>query len=168
MKRFISTILVIIICFVLQTTLFQTLALANVVPNLLLIVTVAYGYMGGEKEGLWVGFLCGLLTDLFFGSVIGLYALILMGIGYLNGVLNKIYYTDDLTIPLIIISVSDLLYNFLYYIVEFLLRGRLDFFFYLRRIVLPEVVYTVLISVFLYKILHTLHRYTSVTDKREA
>ncbi|MEG1458891.1 MAG: rod shape-determining protein MreD [Acetivibrio sp.] len=168
MKRFISTILVIIICFVLQTTLFQTLALANVVPNLLLIVTVAYGYMGGEKEGLWVGFLCGLLTDLFFGSVIGLYALILMGIGYLNGVLNKIYYTDDLTIPLIIISVSDLLYNFLYYIVEFLLRGRLDFFFYLRRIILPEVVYTVLISVFLYKILHTLHRNTSVTDKREA
>ncbi|MFA9463628.1 MAG: rod shape-determining protein MreD [Velocimicrobium sp.] len=168
MKRFVSTVFVILICFVLQTTIARSLALADVVPNLLLIVTVAYGYMGGEKEGIWVGLLCGLLMDLFFGSVIGLYALILMLIGFLNGLLNKLYYTDDLIIPLIIISISDLLYNFFYYIVEFLLRGRLDFFFYLRRIILPEVVYTVLVSVLLYRGLHTLNRYLCLTDKGEA
>ncbi len=168
MKRIVSTLLVILICFILQTTVFQSLSLADVAPNLLLIVTVAYGYMGGEKEGIWVGLICGLLIDLFFGSVIGLYALILMGIGFLNGLLNKIYYTDDLIIPLVIISISDLLYNFCYYIVEFLLRGRLNFFFYLRRIILPEVVYTVLISVILYRLLHTLNKYLCFADKREA
>ncbi len=168
MKRIVSTVLVILICFILQTTVFQSLSLADVAPNLLLIVTVAYGYMGGEKEGILVGLFCGLLIDLFFGSVIGLYALILMGIGFLNGLLNKIYYTDDLIIPLVIISISDLLYNFFYYIVEFLLRGRLDFFFYLRRIILPEVVYTVLISVILYRLLHTLNKYLCLADKREA
>lgn len=168
MKRIISTILIILICFVLQTTVFQALSLADVAPNLLLIVTVAYGYMGGEKEGIWVGLVCGLLMDLFFGSVIGLYALILMIIGFLNGLLNKIYYTDDLIIPLIIITVSDLFYNFLYYIAEFLLRGRLEFFFYLRRIMVPEAVYTVLISVLLYRLLHTLNGYLRSADKREA
>lgn len=167
MKRLISTILVVFVCFVLQTTLFQTLALADVVPNLLLIATVAYGYMGGEKEGILVGLLCGLLIDLFFGSVIGLNSLILMIIGYLNGVLNKIYYTDDLTIPLIIICISDIFYNFLYYMFEFLLRGRLNLFFYLKRIILPEVVYTVLISVILYKLLHTLHKHFSMADNGE-
>lgn len=168
MKRIVSSIIIILLCFILQTTVFQSLSLADVAPNLLLIVTVAYGYMGGEKEGIWVGLLCGLLMDLFFGSVIGLYALILMIIGYLNGILNKIYYTDDLIIPLIIISVSDLIYNFLYYITEFLLRGRLNFFFYVHRIILPEVVYTVLVSVVLYKLLHTLNGYLCSIDKREA
>lgn len=168
MKRIVSIILVIIICFVLQTTIFQTLSLADVSPNLLLIVTVAYGYMSGEKEGIWVGLICGLLMDLFFGSVVGLYALFLMIIGFLNGILNKIYYTDDLIIPLVIISVSDLLYDFFYYVVEFLLRGRLNFLFYVRRIIIPEMVYTVLISVVLYKLLHTLNGYLRLADKREA
>lgn len=168
MKQIISTLLIIIICFVLQTTFFQALALADVVPNLMLIVTVAYGYMGGEKEGIYVGLCCGLLIDLFFGGVIGLYALIFMVIGYLNGVLNKIYYTDDLIIPLILIAISDIFYNFYYYITEFLLRGRVNLMFYFRRIILPEVVYTVLISVVLYKLLHTLHRISKRKEKREA
>ncbi len=167
MKRFICTILIILICFVLQTTFFQAVALADVVPNLLLIVTVAYGYMGGEKEGMYVGLSCGLIADLIFGSVIGLYALIFMLIGYLNGVLNKVYYTDDLIIPLILISVSDVLYNFFYFITEFLLRGRVDLMFYLKRIVLPEMIYTVLVSVVLYKLLHTLNGLLRGQRKRE-
>ncbi|MDK2808039.1 MAG: rod shape-determining protein MreD [Clostridiales bacterium] len=167
MKRILTILAVILISFVLQTTVFKSLALAEVSPNLLLILTVAFGYMGGEKEGIWVGLLCGLLMDVFFGSVLGLYALILMVIGYLNGLFNKLYYTDDLMIPLLLISTSDLLYNFFYYIAEFLLRGRIHILFYLKRIMLPELVYTVLLAVILYRLLHSLYRYVSMTEKRE-
>lgn len=167
MKHIISTVLIILAAFVLQTTVFQALALADVVPNLLLIVTVACGYMGGEKEGLLVGLCCGLMNDLFFGDIIGLYALIFMSVGFLNGIFNKIYYTNDLIIPLILISISDFLYNFYYFITEFLLRGRIDFFFYMRRIILPEMVYTVLISVVLYKLLHMLRGSINREDAKE-
>jgi rod shape-determining protein MreD len=167
MKRTIIIFLIIILCFLLQTTVFQAVALADVVPNLLLVITVATGYMRGRKEALYTGLFCGLLLDLVYGSVIGLYALLFMVIGYLNGYCNKIYYKDDFTIPIILVGVSDLFYNFFYYVFEFLLRSRLHLLFYVRRIMLPELVYTVLVSVVLYKLLHTLNGYLEHSEKKE-
>jgi rod shape-determining protein MreD len=167
MKRCIVTIVIIILCYLLQTTVFQAIALADVVPNLLLIITVAVGYMRGRKEALFTGLFCGFLIDCQFGTVIGLYALLYMLIGYLNGYCNKIYYKDDLTIPIILVGVSDLLYNFLFYIFEFLMRSRLDLFFYFRRIMLPNLVYTVLISVVLYKLLHKLNGFLERFENKE-
>ena len=64
---------------------------------------------------------------------------------------------DDYTIPIILVSVSDFLYGFFYYLFLFLLRNRLNLFFYLRRIILPELIYTVVVSIILYKLLHMLN-----------
>ena len=168
MKRFFTIALLILTCFLLQTTIFQMLALADVVPNLLLILTAAFGYMRGEKEGLYIGFCCGLLTDCVYGEVLGLYALIYMLIGYLNGFINRLYYSDDIIIPVALVAISDFIYNFFYFIFEFLLRGRLDFFFYLRRIMLPELIYTVLLSVVIYKLLYMINNWLEKMEQREA
>lgn len=166
MKRFIITALIIIICFLLQTTVFQAIALAGVVPNLLLIIVVGSGYMRGRTEGLLVGLFCGLLVDCVYGDMIGVCGMIYMFIGYLNGMANKVYYRDDFTIPILLVGLSDFIYNFLYYILEFLLRSRLNFTYYLSRIILPELIYTVFISVFLYKLLHIINtKLESAIDK---
>lgn len=167
MKRFCIAIIILIICFLLQSTVLQVLALADVVPNLLLIVTVATGYMRGRKEGLFIGLACGLLVDFAFGDVIGICAMIYMIIGYTNGIFNMYFYRDELTIPVLLVGISDLFYNFLYYIIEFLLRGRLNLFFYFRRIMIPELVYTVLISVLLYKLLHSLNLFLERMEHKE-
>ena len=60
-KRKIVSALIILIAFVLQTTVFQALKLADVVPNLLLILTVCYGYLRGRTSGLVTGFFCSLV-----------------------------------------------------------------------------------------------------------
>ena len=76
MRRRIVLFIIITLCFLLQTTLFKTLSFANISPNLLIIAVSSFGFMRGKKEGLWVGFFCGLLIDIFCGNYIGLYALI--------------------------------------------------------------------------------------------
>lgn len=167
MKRFIIITIEIIICFLLQTTVFQWIALAKVVPNLLLILTVSTAFMRGRNEGLAVGFFSGLLVDFCFGNVIGLYALIYMCIGYLNGYTNKVFMKDDLTIPIVLVAISELVYFFLYYIFEFLLRGQLNIVYYLVRIGLPEIVYTVLISILLYKLLNIINTYLERSREEE-
>lgn len=168
MKRFIIVVLEIIICFLLQTTVFHWISLANAVPNLLLILTVSAGLMRGRMDGLAVGFFCGLMIDFCFSNILGLFAFIYMLIGYLNGYSNKIFEKDDLTIPIILIAVSDLLYFFLYYVFEFLLRGKLNIFFYFIKIGLPELIYTVLISILLYKLLNIIHTRISRSMEKEA
>lgn len=167
MKRFIIITLEILICYLLQTTIFQWIALANVVPNLLLILTVSNGFLRGRKSGLTVGFFCGLLIDLCFGNIIGLYAFIYMVIGYANGFANIVFDRDDQIIPMILVGVSDLSYFFLYYVFNFLLRGRLNIFFYFTRIGLPEIVYTLLISIFLLKLLYIINKYLERAEKEE-
>lgn len=167
MKRFCIMTVIIILCFILQSTVFQVISLADVVPNLLLIVTVASGYMRGRVEGMVTGLFCGLLVDFTSGGVIGLCALFYLIVGYINGLCNKIYYRDDFTIPIILVAVSDFIYSFLYYTFEYLLRGKTDLFFYFRRIMLPQMVYTVLVSVLLYKLLHSLNVFLERLEKKE-
>lgn len=137
-------------------------------PNLLLILVVSTAYMRGRLSGLLVGFFSGLLVDIIFGNVIGLYALIYLLIGYGIGFTNRIYSRDDFTFPLIFVAVSDFIYGFLYYIFEFLLRGKLDFPFYLKEYILPEMIYTVAVSTFLYKLLHMInHRLDRNLEEEE-
>lgn len=156
MKRYISMFLIIIICFLLQTTLFQKIQLANVVPNLLIILIAASGFMYGRRLGMYTGIICGILSDFLYSDVIGMCILIYVLIGYLNGAAHKLYFKDDLSIPVSAIAVSDLIFSVLYYIFNFLLRGRLNILSYLKDIMLPELVYTVIVGVIIYKILYNL------------
>ncbi|MCI8409592.1 MAG: rod shape-determining protein MreD [Lachnospiraceae bacterium] len=157
MKRFFITAGVVLLCFLMQTTVFQHIAFAGMVPNLILIVVVAYGYMRGKSEGMYVGFASGLLIDLLYNDFIGMNALLYVLIGYVAGICNEIYYRDEVSVPIIFIAISDFIFNFGYYVFQFLLRGRLDIFYYIWRTILPEMVYTVLISVFLYQLLHAMN-----------
>lgn len=158
MKRLIVYILEIIILFVLQSATFHYFQLANIMPNLLLILVVSTAYMRGRHSGMLIGFFCGILVDLMFGSyIIGLYALLYLLIGYLMGYTNRVYSNDDYTLPIVFIGLSDLIYGFFYYVFEFLLRGRLNFLYYLRRFILPEIIYTIAVSVLLYKLLHMIN-----------
>ncbi|MCR4807871.1 MAG: rod shape-determining protein MreD [Lachnospiraceae bacterium] len=151
MLRKIVITIMIIIGYLLQTTLFKAITLAGIVPNILLILTSAFGFMRGKNEGMYIGFVSGLLIDIFFGKIIGFYALVYMFIGYVNGFFRRIFYPEDIKLPMILIGLSDLLYCFLCYILLFLLRGKMHLSYYFVHIMLPEIVYTVLVTLIIYK-----------------
>lgn len=151
-KKRILPIVMILAAFLLQTTVFQSIKLAGAVPNLLLVLTITYGYLRGRTSGLVIGFFSGLLLDCLYGSVIGLYAFIFMTIGFVVGFCKKIYFTDSLILPVVLIASSDFVYCFYYYITEFLMRGRLHLGFYFIHKFLPEILYTTLAGVLLFEL----------------
>lgn len=140
------------LAYILQGTFMKGIAISGIAPNLILVTTCICGFMNGRKVGLLVGFFCGLLSDIFFGSFIGFYALIYMYIGYANGYFHKIFFPEDIKLPLILIIASDVFYNIMVYLILFLLRGRFEFGFYFIHIILPELVYTILITVVIYPV----------------
>ena len=118
-------ILLIFFCFLLQSTLFQNIfAAAEIAPNFMVILTVSFGLMRGKREGMFVGFLGGILSDLFFGSALGFTALLYVIIGYCCGFCYRIFYDDDVKMPVILIAVSDIGYGTAMYLFQFLLRGQ--------------------------------------------
>lgn len=166
MKRKITVIIIVIICFLLQSTLFKALSIASISPNLLIIITSSFGFMRGKKEGLLTGFLCGLCIDIFYGGTIGFYALIYMYLGYINGLFRKIFFPEDIKLPMILITASDFVCNILVYFFQFLFRRRFDFPYYMIHIIIPELVYTILVTVFLYFILLKINQKLEMEEKR--
>jgi len=167
MRKIVVTIFI-LVCFILQCSVFTSLSFAGIIPNLMIILASSFGFMRGEKEGLVIGFFCGLLSDIFFGDFLGFYALVIMYIGYINGKFSRIFYPEDIKLPIALIVISDLSYGILCYILMFLLRGRLNFSFYFTRVILPETIYTIVVTMFLYPLILKVNTALESMEKRSA
>lgn len=168
MRKIVVTICI-IVCFVLQCGVFAgNLAFAGIIPNLMIVLTSSFGFMRGEKEGLIIGFFCGLLSDIFFGEFLGFYALVLMYIGFINGKFCRVFYPEDIKLPIALIIISDLSYGILCYVLLFLLRGRFNFPYYFTKVILPEALYTIMVTMFLYPIILKVNEKLETREKRSA
>ena len=79
--------------FIFQTTLCQYIAIAGIIPNVMLIFVVVISLLKGPNEGLIIGVIMGLLQDSYFCEYIGsnlfLYGIIGYLIGYLTPHINR-------------------------------------------------------------------------------
>lgn len=153
MKKGLTYGILIVVFFLLQCSFFSQFSLADVVPNLLIILTASVAIINGSLEGCLVGFFSGMLLDAVFGPYLGMYALGYLICGYLTGIGNRVFYKEDITFPILMIAAANLFYGFYMYVFGFMIRGRLNILFYIRRIILPETVYTVIIAIFLYRLI---------------
>lgn len=168
LKRIVVCAVIILVCFLLETTIFHKLAMASVIPNLLIVVTSSFGFMRGKKEGLLIGFFCGLLKDMASGGMLGFYAMLYMFIGYCNGFFKRVFYDEDVKLPMALITASELSYSLLIYICLFMLKNDFNFSFYFGHIILPELVYTILITLILYQAILHINRRLEEEEKRSA
>lgn len=149
-KRIPTAVLTLLFFFIVQSSVLKGLSLSGAIPNLLLVLTVSYGYLRGETSAMTVGFFSGLLLDIFGMNVIGLYALIYLYLGYLAGLCHSWYEPADFRIPLAMIFIADVIVLGLEFLFFFVLNGDFGFVFYLKGKALPEFAATMLSSVILY------------------
>lgn len=157
-----------VVLFLFQTTFRQVITIGDIAPNLLLIFTCCMGFIKGKKTGMILGCVSGILLDVFygFGGVIGLSGLAFMYMGYVNGLFNEIFYTDDICIPVILSMVSNLVFNLLYYFIAHMLKGQLDIAPYFEHIIFPEMVYTGCVTVFAFRLLKVIDTKLLKYEKR--
>lgn len=168
MLRKLIILLTVFIAFILQCSVFQHISLGGIVPNILLIITASVGFMRGKNEGMGTGFVCGILVDIFFGNVLGFFTLCYVVIGFFNGFFKDIFYPEDIKLPILLITLSEIIFCMMSYIVQFLLRGRLSLGYYFIHIILPELVYTILITLLIYKLIVFLNEWLDDYERRKA
>ena len=167
-SRIIYKIILIIAAFLLQSMFFGHTQVVPVRPNLLLIVTAMSGFMNGKKEGIWVGFTCGLLWDIFCGDLLGFYALLLLVTGYINGRFRSLFFDQDVRLPLLMTAASDLGFSLIVCLTQFFLRGHFSFGHYLIKIMLPELVYTMVVLLIAYPLIVWLNRKFDASEQRSS
>ena len=168
MYRKITMVLLILISYLIQSTMIRILPMGGVAPNLLIILTSSFGFMRGKKDGMFIGFISGLIIDVLFGKIFGFYALIYMLIGYLNGFFASIFYPEDVKLPMFLITSSELVYCFMIYVFRFLIQGKLRFGYYFVHVILPEIVYTLFVTIIVYKIILNINEWLEDLERRNA
>ena len=150
-RNIIIAAVMLIAAFVIQNTIFSRIPLIGCAPDIILILTFIFGYSKGKIFGMLMGFFGGLLIDIFFCDVIGYHAIVLLFIGFLSGIWNSFLYSDDLYVPLVLMTLSELLYCLIYFFFWYILQARFDFGYYILHIMLPEFLLTFIMEVILYK-----------------
>jgi rod shape-determining protein MreD len=167
-RRFLTNFILVLVSFILQTTVFRVLDFGDTAPNLLMIVVAASGSIKGDKSGLIMGFFSGLLVDIFFGSYIGFFALIYMYIGFVVGKLHEVFFTQNLAIPILLIIISDFVFGFVCYVLMFLFRTKFNIGYYMTNIIIPEIVYTALVAIFFYPLILSINNSIDEREQRSA
>jgi rod shape-determining protein MreD len=83
--------LLVLAAVILQVSFFAQMPLLGSVANLIPVVIVALGLLGGAVQGAVAGFAAGLLLDSLIGGTLGISALALMAAGYLAGRWRETY-----------------------------------------------------------------------------
>ena len=158
MKRTLLNLLVLVAAFALQSSILPFIPFLSATPNLILIFTFAYAFIYGQRDGMLYGLAAGLLMDLFHSGAFG----------FLNGALSKYYYESYITLPLLLCTINEFLYNFYIYVFRFVIRGKFDFPFYFRNIVFPEIIISLLFTLVIYRFFLWYNRKLEFLDQRRA
>lgn len=144
-------LIIIIINFILQSTVFQHIAILGVVPNTALIIIVSIALIKGEKIGGIIGLLIGFLQDVFFSVTLGANAFVYFFIGYCIGKAEQKVYKESVIIPIAFTAVSTVAYYLLYYIIMYFLAQKISFSFMFRNMGIKELIYNCVLVMPIYK-----------------
>jgi len=144
----------VLVNFVLQTTLFPELAVLGVTPDTALVLIVSYAILRREIEGALFGMFVGFVQDAGSGMFIGVFALLGFVTGYVCGKPFKTFFKDNYFLPFAIVVFASLTHQFALYTFTILFTGQIEFWHYARTIILPKTVYTASLSIPLYWLLH--------------
>jgi rod shape-determining protein MreD len=75
-------VLVVVVVLTIQQALLAGLRVRGAHPDLMLLLPIAFGLVGGSERGAAMGFVSGLLADLFVGTPFGLSALVYTLVGF--------------------------------------------------------------------------------------
>ena len=159
------TALIIFVNFILQTTIFPLLAIRGIFPNTGLIIVTSYALLRGSKAGAIVGGFTGRLMDIFFSKMIGFYTILYLVIGLLFGRSQKTFYRENYLLPVIFCTVSTIIYQAVLYITGFMFRGEGNILYFLFSILVPELVYTAIVTIIVYRILFGINEWLELKEK---
>lgn len=167
MKRKICIFALVVVFYCIQSNFYRTIAIASITPNIMILVPICFGYLKGKEEGIYAGFIAGLMYDLFYSTLFGFSILAFTYVGYIAGLFQKEYDQKQILIPMIITIASTFSYDFLVYIGGFLLNNKLNVFYYVGRIIIPEIMYTMACMAILFRPMSFLSKIFEKKDKRK-
>ncbi len=157
MVRILVMTAIVLVNFVLQSSVLPAIEIFGVTPDTALILIVGYGVLRGDVEGAVFGFFCGLAQDLFGAYYIGLFAMLGMLTGFVCGKPFKDFFHDNALLPFIVVPVAAVAYQFIFYCAAFLFTGESSLWYYTGYVIIPKTIYTAAFAMPVYSLLYLIN-----------
>jgi rod shape-determining protein MreD len=137
----------------LQTTVFAEINLLGAKPELLYLVTIAFGMLEGPASGSITGFAGGMAQDFLLDAPKGITALTLTLLGYAIGKARQFIVSPSPVLPVVLVAIGTFGGVLFYGVVSFLL-GQLDTsWLYLLRVAVLSAVYNAILTPLVFPIM---------------
>lgn len=153
MRRAILLTTVVVSALLLQTTVFADVRLFGARPELMYLLTIAFGILEGPASGAITGFAGGMSQDFLLNQPKGITALTLVLLGYAIGMLRQYIVSPSPVLPVALVTAGTFAGVLFYGVVSFLL-GQLDTsWWYLLRTAALSALYNAILTPLLFPIL---------------
>ena len=139
-----------IVALILQTTLVKEIAIFGVSPMLVMVLVVCFSLMNDSVPSAIFAVVAGLMLDVLGSRTLGLNALMMLYLSLGVSTVGREFFQDTLRSAIILVFVGTLLYETIYFILNFLVFGSGHFWYVLWRVTLVEAVYNAVLAILVY------------------
>jgi len=152
-RRAVLLTVVILTALLLQTTVFADVRLLGARPELMYLLTIAFGVLEGPASGAVTGFAGGMAQDFLLNAPKGITGLTLTLVGYSVGMLRQYIVSPSPMLPVFLVAGGTFAGVLFYGIVSFLL-GQLSIgWLYLFRVALLSGLYNAILTPLVFPLL---------------
>jgi rod shape-determining protein MreD len=164
--RYLFLALTVIVNLIFTGVVFPRLSILGISPDIIICTMASITALEKSRMGAAIGFICGLLLDIMFTSVIGFYTLpyFVVGMG-LYFVSDRIRYIDPVLVPDIFALGAFLIKELLAALLAYMLGRDVSLGYRFMRFVLPEMLATGLLMLLIHLIIKRLYRSNSIRPK---
>ena len=153
MRRVLLLSAVILSALLLQTTIFAEINLLGAKPELMYLITIAFGMLEGPASGAITGFVGGMAQDFLLDAPKGITALTLTLLGYAIGMARQFIVSPSPVLPVVLVALGTFGGVLFYGVVSFLL-GQLDStWLYLLRVAVLSAIYNAILTPLVFPIM---------------
>ena len=148
-----------ILSLLLEGSVLSFFVVERALPDLLLVLVIAWGFILGERRGAILGLVGGLLQDILFGSGLGYFALAKMLAGYGAGLMEREFYRDQLLAPVLLVFAGTLLHELMLNLLVSRFTGLgFPVAWTLHHFLIPKALYNTGLTLFVYPLIWRFYR----------
>jgi rod shape-determining protein MreD len=145
-----TLMMIIVINFILQSTILQSLKIAHISANFTLVLVIVVTVIYGLEKGLFAAVISGLFVDAFLSMVLGINLFILVIISILISIIGRPLFTGNKFTLVFMAAISTVIYHLMYFFFMYFLNKGISIGDVMTQIVPIEVIYNSIVCVIVY------------------
>ncbi len=129
-----------------EATWLGLIQIGDVLPNMVLLITVYFGITYGEERAMFTGALGGIIQDVAADTALGHHALALIIVGYTVGRLSERLVTESPAVKAMMVLAACLVHGFIYITVDYVQNPGMNAVDAVLVSMIPRTFYTILVT----------------------